>query len=287
MASAFGQRLKQWRLQRGRTQLELALVSGFSQRHVSFLESGRSRPSRSTVVILAEALDVPVKDRNDLLHAAGFAALYSQEPLDSQRLHHALAALESVVQSHRPFPAIVVDRAWNVLGGNDNAFALFQRFIDHPIAGDTSKPLNAMGACLEHDGMRPYILNWRPFASSLVVHLRQTLAYGGENADVRKLIERIESDPEFRAYGRDSAEAVDTPVATLSLARDGVRVDLFTLLSTFATAHDASLSELRVETFFPANDASREVLVAIDAELDAQNPARAAAPPVAAWRRSA
>jgi transcriptional regulator with XRE-family HTH domain len=287
MTSDFGQALKRWRTQRGKTQLELALTSGFSQRHVSFLESGRSRPSRSTVVILAESLGVPVKERNALLHAAGFASLYSQEPLDSGRLHHALAALETVVQSHRPFPALVVDRAWNTLGGNDNAFALFRRFIDRPPASDASSPLNAMGICVDPAGLRPCILNWAQFMATLVVHLRQELAWGGDHPDLRALVEQIESDPEYRAHGRDAAETVATPVATLSLARDGIRVDLFTLLSAFATAHDASLSDLRVETFFPTDDASRAVLLAIDAELTAANPARVTTPPMAAWRRTA
>lgn len=285
MTSVFGQALKAWRTQRGRSQLDLALVSGFSQRHLSFLESGRSRPSRSTVVILAEALEVPVKERNALLHAAGFAPLYTAEPLDSARLRNALGALESVVQSHRPFPALIVDRAWNMLGGNDNAFALFQRFIDQPLMADPDHPQNAMGMCIDHRGLRPWIRNWAPFMASLLGQLKIQLAHA-ESAGLRNLIERIEADAEFRAHGRDGAESVGTPVPTLSLSRDGVDLELFTLHSAFATPNDATLAELRVETFFPANDASRTVLLALDAQLRSADPRVGQRPPMVAWRHA-
>ncbi|MFU8817520.1 MAG: helix-turn-helix domain-containing protein [Pseudomonadales bacterium] len=285
MTSAFGQALKTWRSQRGRSQLDLALVSGFSQRHLSFLESGRSRPSRSTVVILAEALEIPVKERNALLHAAGFAPLYTAEPLDSAGLRSALGALESVVQSHRPFPALIVDRAWNLLGGNDNAFALFQRFMDQPLAADADHPQNAMGMCLDHRGLRPWIRNWAPFMASLLGQLKTQLVHA-ESADLRSLIERIEADAEFRAHGRDGAESVGTPVPTLALARDGMEMELFTLHSAFATPNDATLAELRVETFFPANEASRAALLALDAELRGADPQAAQRPPLVAWRRA-
>jgi transcriptional regulator with XRE-family HTH domain len=280
MASTFGQALRRWRTTRGRTQFDLAMISGFSQRHLSFLESGRSQPTRSTVVILAESLDVPMRERNGLLHAAGFAPLYSAEPLDSHHLEHALAALEVVVRSHRPFPALVIDRAWNMLGGNDNAHALFQRFMDQPLIDDPGQPLNAMRLCIEHGGLRPAIRNWAPFMASLLGPLKAELMRA-ENADLRELIEAIEDDPEFRSQGRDSAAQVATPVSTLVLSRDGLEIELFTLHSTFATPHDASLAELRVETFFPANEASRAALLALDAELGSE-----ARPPRVAWRRS-
>lgn len=284
MSSTFGQALRRWRNQRGRTQLDLALVSGYSQRHLSFLESGRSKPSRSTVVILAEALDVPVRERNALLHAAGFAPLYTAEPLDSSHLRHALAALEAVVRSHRPFPALIIDRAWNMLGGNDNAFALFQHFIDQPPSVDPERPLNAMALCVDADGLRPCIRNWAPFMASIRGQLKAELMRA-EDAGLRALIERIEADPEFRAHGRDSAGQVPTPVSTLSLEREGLRLELFTLHSTFATPNDASIAELRVETFFPADEASREVLVALDAELDNAGPSGADRQLIAAWRQ--
>ncbi len=262
------------------------MIAGYSQRHVSFLESGRSQPSRTTVITLAEALDVPVKERNGLLHAAGFAPVYGSEPLDSAALHPALQALERVVQSHRPFPAIVVDRGWNMLAGNDNAFAFFQRYLDQPLLGDGVKPMNAMRNCIDPAGMRRYILDWHEFAAAALVHLRHELTFGGDNADLRALVDSIETDTEFSSRGRELRSTAVQPVATLSLARDGARVDLFTLISTFATPNDATLSELRVETFFPANEASRAALLALDAQLTQMNPARVDGAPIAVWRRA-
>jgi hypothetical protein len=157
------------------------------------------------------ALDVPVKERNGLLFAAGFAPVYSNEALDSQRLHPAIVALETVVQSHRPFPAIVVDRGWNAWAGNDNAFALFQRFLDRPLITDPSRPLNVMRACIEPDGIRRFIVDWRGFAATLLVHLRHELVFEGDNTDLRSLVEAIESDPEFAERGREAAAARQFP----------------------------------------------------------------------------
>ena len=282
----FGAELKRWRASRGKSQLELSMIAGYSQRHVSFLESGRSQPSRATVITLAEALDVPVRDRNSLLQAAGYAPVYGHEPLDSAALHPALTALETVVQSHRPFPAIVVDRGWNMLAGNDNAFALFQRFFDAPLTFDPARPMNAMRACIDRTGMRRYIVGWDAFAAALLVSLRHELAFEGDNADLAALIQAIETDAEFRPPNREPSPGIVPPVATLSLARDDFRVDLFTLLSTFGTANDATLSELRVETFFPANDASRSALLRLDAELNAHAPGRTGGAPLAVWRRT-
>jgi transcriptional regulator with XRE-family HTH domain len=286
MRNPFGAELKRWRSNRGKSQLELSMISGYSQRHLSFLESGRSQPSRATVMTLAESLDVPVKERNGLLFAAGFAPVYTNESLDSQRLHPAITALETIVQSHRPFPAIVVDRGWNAWAGNDNAFALFQRFLDKPLISDPSRPLNVMRACIEPDGIRRYIVDWHAFAAMLLVHLRHELVFEGDNADLRSLVDAIESDPEFAARGREAAAGAAIPVSTMRLERDGTAIDLFTLISTFATPNDATLSELRVETFFPANETSRAFLLALDAELNTNNPERAGAPPVALWRRA-
>ncbi|MCP5185718.1 MAG: helix-turn-helix transcriptional regulator [Pseudomonadales bacterium] len=267
MEMSFGHLLRQWRTSRGQSQLDLAWRAGFSQRHVSFLETGRSRPSRSTVVILAEALEVPVGARNSLLHAAGFASLYSAEPADSQQLKWALAALDSVVASHRPFPALIVDRGWNLHSANVSALALFQRFLPAPELLATAAPVNVIRLALDPAGLRGSIVNWAGFAHVLLGQLKQEQAHAPADA-LGMLIADIESDPEFQAHGREAAAMVDTPVATLRLARDGFAVSLFTLVSSFAASHDAHLSDLRVETFFPADEGSREILLAMDAAIN-------------------
>ena len=173
----FGQALRRWRTKRGRAQLELANLAGYSQRHISFLESGRSQPSRRTVVTLAEALDVPLRDRNGLLQAAGFAPMFSAEPLDSEFLRFALEAFEKVLQSHRPFPAIVVDRAWNMYAGNDNAFGLFEMYLHSPAAISDQTPLNVLRMTLSPEGTRNYIRNWPEYAQNILNHLKRDLDF--------------------------------------------------------------------------------------------------------------
>ena len=265
-STAFGDMLRHWRTRRGRTQFELSQHAGFSQRHLSFLESGRSKPSRSTVVILADALEVPVGERNGLLQSAGFAPLYSAEPLDSDRLRYAISALEAVLESHQPFPALIVDRGWNMLQANSSALMLFQKFLPMPLALSPDKPLNVMRMCIEPGGLRASIANWLSFAAAFLPQLKaeQMLA---PNPVVQEVIEMIEQDPEYRERGREAAQVVRTPVATLQLEYGDLKIELFTLLSMFGSPNDSSLSELRVETFFPANEPSRELLLKFDAEL--------------------
>lgn len=283
---AFGAQLRHWRKTRGKTQFEVSHISGYSQRHVSFLESGRSRPSRTTVITLAEALDVPVKERNTLLTAAGFAPLYSHAPIDSARLAHATAALERVIQSHRPFPAIVVDRGWNTYAANDSALALFQMFMASPLPTGGERPLNAMQLCLDHSGLRPHISNWAEFVAALLIRLRHELAFDGDDEGLQSLVHTIETDDEFIGHTRQTDATAESPLATLCLERDGRRVNLFSLISTFGTPNDATLAELRVETFFPADEHSRETLLAIDAALGESQRGHTSAVPFAAWRDS-
>ncbi|MEE4384157.1 MAG: helix-turn-helix transcriptional regulator [Pseudomonadales bacterium] len=266
MTETFGQALRRWRRLRRRTQLDLALAAGYSQRHLSFLESGRSRPSRSAVLVLAEALDVPLRERNALLHAAGFAPGFSAEPLDSERLRPAVEALATVADAHRPFPALIVDRSWNVRGGNANAFALFERYAELSPGADGT--LNALALCVDPRGLRPRIRNWASFMARLLTQFRLELAREDE-PELRALVERVEADPEYRAgLRRDAgADPLRDPVATLVLEADGRELAFFTLHSNLAVAQDATLADLRVETFFPADAATRTALLELDAAL--------------------
>ena len=180
------------------------------------------------------------------------------------RLGIAGAALATVADAHRPFPALIVDRAWNVRGGNANAFALFERYASRPPAADGT--LNALALCVDPEGLRPRIRNWGPFMVRLLTQFRLELARE-DDAALRALVERIEGDPEFRAAQRRGAEPSEDPVATLVLEADGRALALFTLHSNLAVARDATLADLRVETFFPADAATRAALLALDAEL--------------------
>ncbi|MDZ7783844.1 MAG: helix-turn-helix domain-containing protein [Halioglobus sp.] len=172
----FGEQLRYWRRARGRTQLDLSMRAGYSQRHLSFLESGRSQPSRETVIVLSDCLDVPIRERNQLLHAAGFAPIYSEEAIDSSRLEEARRAVEDVLSSHRPFPALLVDRAWNTFGANVCAGALFGVLCTRPNPDDWDAGVNAIRLCIENAGMKPYIDNLGPFLHSVLGQLEDRTA---------------------------------------------------------------------------------------------------------------
>src|SRR5580692_926832 len=160
--------LRQWRNIRGKTQLDLSFDAGISQKHISFVESGRSIPSRQTLLDLAQALDVPLRERNELLTAAGYAALYPHHALDAPAMNSINKALQRMLRQHEPFPAIVLDRHWNVLMTNDAAPRLFNCFID--IAARPS-PRNLLHLVFDPAGMRPFVANWPATARGLLARV--------------------------------------------------------------------------------------------------------------------
>lgn len=264
--SAFGEQLRSWRSRRGRSQLELAELAGYSQRHISFLESGRSQPSRKTVINLSEALDVPVKARNGLLQAAGFAAVYSAEPISSEALRFGVATLEKVLEGHRPFPALIVDRAWNMYAANLNAMLLFNLFTVTPIQVSVEQPVNVLELCLSADGIRPSLSNWAEFASVFLTQLKRDLDHDPSQEHLRGLVHRFAADAELRAYLSSQETPGGNPFYTMNLARNGLEARLMTFVSEFAAPADSTLAELRVETFCPADEATRELLNQLDEE---------------------
>src|SRR5215813_3178807 len=163
--SELGDLLRYWRDARGVSQLDLSLEAGISQRQISFIESGRSVPGRDTLLALAQTLDVPLRERNALLLAAGYAPLYSVAPWDAQEMHNVIRALERVVRQHEPFPAIVMDRHWNVLMTNEAAPRLFNCFID---LAKRPKPRNLLHLMFDPAGMRPFVANWPETARGLL-----------------------------------------------------------------------------------------------------------------------
>lgn len=269
---SFGERLRSWRRLRGRSQLELAAIAGYSQRHLSFLESGRSRPSRHAVIVLSEALDVPLAARDEMLNAAGFAPSYGAEPLDGAQLTPAMEALQTILDSHAPFPALLVDRAWNTYATNVAAPLLFGLFTEDPAALMAESPQNALRACLVPAGLRHSIVDWPQFAAVMVAKLRHDALRDPRNATLAALIEAFELDPEFDRAALASAAQTHAPVALLQLERGDNRASLFTLVSTFGAPLDATLADLRIETFLPADGQTRTLLLAL-AE-DASSPPR-------------
>ncbi len=249
--------LRTWRHRRRLSQLELALASGVSQRHISFLESGRSRPSRNMILVLSETLGVPLRDRNGWLSAAGFAPAYPARSLDDPQMRQVLAAVRLMLTSHAPFPAIAIDRAWNIKMANTP----FDRFMEmlgpdiwKRIGGDTR---NIMRLFFHPEGIRPYIVNWA-VAAPLVWRRAQTEAEAQGGAEMNAVLSELAAYQDAGLEGlSDNVSLV--PILPLEIEKDGVRISLFTIIATFGTPQDVTADELRVETLFPADPETEQL----------------------------
>jgi transcriptional regulator with XRE-family HTH domain len=250
----FPELLRGWRRRRRLSQLELALRAGVSQRHVSFLESGRARPSRNMILQLGETLEVPLRERNDWLLAAGFAPIFRARPLDDPQMGQVLAAVRLMLDNHAPFPAVAVDRAWNVRLANgpfERLIALLGEDVWTRIGGGER---NLMRLIFHPGGIRPWIANWRAIAPLLWQRARRE-AEALDGREMRALLDELESHQDGETLlGADETPLV--PVLPLELAKDGARVSLFSAIATFGTAQDVTADELRIEFFFAADDAT-------------------------------
>jgi transcriptional regulator with XRE-family HTH domain len=259
----FAQTLKAWRDSRKLSQLDLAMTAGISQRHLSFLEIGRARPSREMVLQLAAALDAPLREHNVLLAAAGFAPLYRESALNDPGMSAVREALELMLKHHEPNPALVVDRAWNVQMVNDAVHRVFGLAGDlqamwKRVCGDG--PRNVLKVTLHPEGFRPYIANWMESAPVVIARTRREAEATGSEA-LRALLAEVLAYPGIPAEWRiPQWDAPPLPVLPLSLAKDGVKLNLFSMISTFGTPQDITTDELRVETFFPADAESALLL---------------------------
>jgi transcriptional regulator with XRE-family HTH domain len=248
----FSQRLKTWRQKRRLSQLELALSSGVSQRHVSFLESGRANPSRSMILQLSETLEVPLRERNDWLVAAGFAPVFKARPLDDPQMSQVMRAVRMMLENHAPFPAIAIDRAWNIRLSNE-PFDRMTSVIGSDVwarVGGTQR--NLMRLFFHPDGIRPYVSNWQ-IVAPLLWHRarREAEALGGqEMKQVLSELDQYQDDETL--WSADGAALV--PVLPLEIEKDGIRVSLFTVIATFGTAQDVTADEMRIESLFPADE---------------------------------
>jgi transcriptional regulator with XRE-family HTH domain len=250
--------LRDWRTRRRVSQLDLSLSVGVSARHLSFIETGRSRPSPEMVLALAEGLDIPLRERNTLLLAAGFAPRYQSRPLEDGALSPARNAVQRLLDAHDPYPGIVIDRCWNIVGANAAASALTSNLPDDLLG----PPANVYRLSLHPDGLAARTLNFPEWAGYLLQQLRRTIALTGDPA-----LEAI--DEEVRGYPGVAAAAAPrtTPSDNASLlipfvldAGAGRRLSMFTTLTTFGTPLDVTLSELAVELFYPADVESAGLL---------------------------
>ncbi|MDR8726337.1 helix-turn-helix transcriptional regulator [Burkholderia pseudomultivorans] len=253
-SDGLGNLLRYWRDLRGVSQLDLSLDAGISQRQISFIESGRSVPGRDTLLTLAQTLDVPLRERNALLLAAGYAPVYSEAPWDAQDMQCVVRALERVLRQHEPFPAIVLDRYWNVLMTNGAAPRFFGRFVDMA-AG--SGPRNMLHLIFDPRRMRPFVDDWDTVARSLLqrVH-RESVGYAVD-AGTRRLLDELLAYPDVpRDWNTPPRPAASPamPVIPIGFIGDGVVLRYFSMVTTVGAPQHAAAQELRLECLFPADD---------------------------------
>ena len=248
--AAFGVQLRSWRQRRRLSQLVLALDAGTSQRHLSFLESERAQPSREMVLRLSEALALPLRERNNLLLAAGFAPAYPHRPLEAPDLVAARSTIEHILEGHMPHPALAVDRYWTLLSANRALHCLLGELPSHQVAA----PLNVLRLSLHPEGLGGRILNFREWRAHVLSRLRHEAEVSAD-PKLAALLEELESGPapsrNPRAADRESGESrIAVP---LQLASDNGPLSFISTTTVFGTAADVTLAEITIETFFPAD----------------------------------
>ncbi len=246
-----GDLLKEWRGLRRRSQLDVSVDTGISQRQISFIESGRSVPGRSTLMTIAEALDIPLRERNVLLLAAGYAPLYSNAAWNSDEMKSINKALERVLAQHEPYPAIVMDRYWNVLLTNSAAPRFFNCFID---MSARPSPRNMLHLIFDPQGMRPFIANWPSLARAMIQRVyRETVGHFVDQ-QTKDLVADLLAYPDVQSDWREPETTGALPMIPLSFVKDGAMMNYFSLLTTVGTPQTIAAQELRVECMYPADD---------------------------------
>ena len=264
--SGVGPLLRRWREARHLSQLELALEAEVSARHISFLETGRAEPSREMLLTLSNVLDVPLRERNLLLLAAGYAPIYGETSLDDPRMLQVRAAVEVILKSNEPRSAIAHDRHWNIVMAN----AAFVRFLTTILGKEppgltplllTAPPrLNVLRLVFDPDGVRKAFVNWEAIARALLNEAYRRLAWARDE-ELKNLIAEVLSYPGVPARWREpDVEAPHELIVPMEIKMFGQVVRMFSTVTTVATPHDVTLQELHVEVFYPADAETESVL---------------------------
>ena len=255
-AGHFSSLLKHWRKVRRLTQIELAVDADVSAKHLCFLETGRSQPSREMVQLLCSALDLPLEERNALHVAAGFVPPYSDKGLAADNLQPVKQALDFILRQQEPYPGIVVDGRWDVRMRNHGSARLLKPFRDS-YEMEASVADNAMHVVFHPKGLRQFIVNWDEFAGQMIQILHREVAQGSRIA--AQLLDEIMSYPGLPAEWRIPRNpATSSPVMTMQLAKGDFRLAFFSTFTTLAMPTDAALQKLKIECFYPADNATAE-----------------------------
>lgn len=250
--SPFGAALKDWRALRRMSQLDLALAAEVSARHVAFLETGRAEPSRDMVVALSVALEVPLRSRNTLLAAAGFASLYPERSLDDKALAPIRAALELMLARHDPYPGILLDRHWNLIDANVTAKRLFA-----PLLQDAATT-NIVELLVSNPLTETLVADWPVVATEFTARLKLEAAHGGHDPKIEKLIALLA--PIAGRAGTARHVPPHRPFLATAFNTPGGRLEVFSTIAEFGTVEDITVRDLRLELFFPADEASAKIL---------------------------
>jgi transcriptional regulator with XRE-family HTH domain len=251
-----GDVLRDWRQRRRLSQLELATGANISARHLSFLETGRARPSRDMVLHLAEALDIPLRERNALLVAAGFAPIFGERKLDDPALAQARRAIDLVLKGHEPYPALAVDRHWSLIAAN----SAVERLMADAKAALRQPPVNVLRLSLHPDGLAPRIANLAQWRGHLLARLRRQIDLTAD-ATLTALLKELMDLPAPRgARGADPADDLGGVVVPLRFSTPAGTLSLFSTTTVFGTPVDITLAELAIEAFYPADATTAEML---------------------------
>lgn len=260
-AASLGSLLRYWRNLRSFSQLALATEAEVSPRHLSFLETGRAQPSREMLLRLANVLNVPLREQNALLLAAGFAPMHAETKLGAAELAAVETALLAILRQQEPFPAVVMNRHWDIVRSNEAA----RRFFGLLLGARASEPANVVRLIFDPNGLRPYVSNWEEVAEALVQRVHREAVGGVTDATTARLLAEVLAYPGVpKRVARLGTTAPSLPVIPLRFRKGEHAFDFFSTVTTLGTPQDITLQELRIECFFPADtstDARARALV--------------------------
>jgi transcriptional regulator with XRE-family HTH domain len=253
-SNAFGRLLKGWRGRRGFSQLDLAVAARTTQRHLSFIESGRAKPSREMILRLSTTMGLSLRQQNALMLAAGYAPVWRERDLSAPDLAVVNGALDYMLGQHEPYPAFVIDRYWNLLRANKGALNLTEFLTGAAPPTTPSEPINLAVTLLAPDGLRPFIANWEEVALHFIRGV-QADAHADGTAETADLLNRLLALPDVPAASElPTLSEAQTPVLPIHFDREEISLRLFTTIATLGTPRDVTLEEIRIEFFFPMDE---------------------------------
>ncbi|MES2102957.1 MAG: helix-turn-helix transcriptional regulator [Pseudomonadota bacterium] len=262
--SDFAAALRYWRDKRGYSQLRLSTESNISQRHISFLESGRSQPSKELILKLGMVLDIPLRQRNVMLLAAGFAPAYQERKLSDPELKSVKQALDFMLAQQAPYPGLVVDRLWNLVMTNGPAAMMMKWLLDMPENQPMPREgVNVLKLMLDPAGVRKYLVNWEDVCADLLHWIQREAMGDGPGSEATHLLEELIALPGIKAATQaPNLDVRALPFLAMTIKKGDVELKLFTSITTMGTPHDVTVHELRIESFFPADAATADWLKA-------------------------